>query len=147
MSKTVKQLNKLQADAHAFFVAFHDYHWNVKGLQFAQVHAYTEKAYDEMGELFDDMAERALQISGKAVTKAKDLIELSKDAPISVKDSYGVTEVLENVKKAYEYLVEEFKKLQEVAEAEGDDTTSNIAQDHYGDYEKRLWMLSSMLSK
>ena len=145
MSKTVKQLNKLQADAHALFVAFHDYHWNVKGLQFA--HAYTEEAYDEMGELFDDMAERALIIGGKAVTKTKDLIELSKDAPISVKDSYGVTEVLENVKKAYEYLVKEFKKLQEVAEAEGDDTTSNIAQDHYGEYEKRLWMLASMLSK
>ena len=133
MSKTVKQLNKLQADAHAFFVAFHDYHWNVKGLQFAQVHAYTEKAYAE--------------ICGKSVTKAKDLIELSKDAPISVKDSYSVSEVLEDVKKAYEYLGKEFKKLQEVAEEEGDDTTSNIAQDHYGDYEKRLWMLSSMLSK
>ena len=110
MSKVVKQLNKLQADAHALFIAFHDYHWNVKGLQFAQVHAYTEEAYDEMGELFDDMAERALMIGGKAVTKTKDLIE-------------------------------------EIAEAEGDDTTSNIAQDHYGEYEKRLWMLASMLSK
>ena len=116
-------------------------------MQFAQVHAYTEEAYDEMGELFDDMAERALMIGGKAVTKTKDLIELSKDAPVSVKDSYGVTEVLEDVKKAYEYLVKEFKKLQEIAEAEGDDTTSNIAQDHYGEYEKRLWMLASMLSK
>lgn len=147
MSKVVKQLNKLQADAHALFIAFHDYHWNVKGLQFAQVHAYTEEAYDEMGELFDDMAERALIIGGKAVTKTKDLIELSKDAPVSVKDGYGVIEVLENVKRAYEYLVKEFKKLQEIAEAEGDDTTSNIAQDHYGEYEKRLWMLASMLSK
>lgn len=147
MSKVVKQLNKLQADAHALFIAFHDYHWNVKGLQFAQVHAYTEEAYDEMGELFDDMAERALMIGGKAVTKTKDLIELSKDAPVSVKDSYGVIEVLENAKKAYEYLVKEFKKLQEIAEAEGDNTTSNIAQDHYGEYEKRLWMLASMLSK
>ena len=147
MSKVVKQLNKLQADAHALFIAFHDYHWNVKGLQFAQVHAYTEEAYDEMGKLFDDMAERALMIGGKAVTKTKDLIELSKDAPVSVKDSYGVIEVLENVKKAYEYLVKEFKELQEIAEAEGDDTTSNIAQDHYGEYEKRLWMLASMLSK
>lgn len=147
MSKVAKQLNKLQADAHALFIAFHDYHWNVKGLQFAQVHAYTEEAYDEMGELFDDMAERALMIGGKAVTKTKDLIELSKDAPVSVKDGYGVIEVLENVKKAYEYLVKEFKKLQEIAEAEGDDTTSNIAQDHYGEYEKRLWMLASMLSK
>ena len=147
MSKVVKQLNKLQADAHALFIAFHDYHWNVKGLQFAQVHAYTEEAYDEMGDLFDELAESALLIGGKAMTKTKDLIELSKDAPVSVKDGYGVIEVLENVKKAYEYLVKEFKKLQEIAEAEGDDTTSNIAQDHYGEYEKRLWMLASMLSK
>ncbi|MDD7323957.1 MAG: DNA starvation/stationary phase protection protein, partial [Campylobacter lanienae] len=32
MDAVVKQLNKIQAEAHAFYVAFHDYHWNVKGM-------------------------------------------------------------------------------------------------------------------
>lgn len=50
MKSVVAQLNKLQGEAHAFYIAFHDYHWNVKGLQFFAVHEYTQKAYEEMGE-------------------------------------------------------------------------------------------------
>ena len=42
MKNVVTQLNQLQADAHSLFVAFHDYHWNVKGLQFFSIHEYTE---------------------------------------------------------------------------------------------------------
>lgn len=29
-----KQLLQMQADAHHLWVKFHNYHWNVKGLQF-----------------------------------------------------------------------------------------------------------------
>ena len=48
MKNVVTQLNQLQADAHSLFIAFHDYHWNVQGLQFFSIHEYTEKAYDDM---------------------------------------------------------------------------------------------------
>ena len=48
MSKVVTQLNQIQADAHALFVKFHDYHWYVKGIQFFSVHEYTQKAYERL---------------------------------------------------------------------------------------------------
>ncbi|ANE33896.1 Dps family protein [Campylobacter hyointestinalis] len=146
MTNVVKQLNQIQADAHAFFIAFHDYHWNVKGLQFYAIHEYTEKAYEEMAELYDDTAERAIQIGGKAILKADELVKLGAKAPVLQKDSYTPTEVLEEIRKAYKYLVEEFKKLEEVAEKAGDTTTSNMAQDHYGDYEKKIWMINQTLA-
>ncbi|MBP3223940.1 MAG: DNA starvation/stationary phase protection protein [Campylobacter sp.] len=146
MSKVTKQLNQIQADAHALFVAFHAYHWNIKGLQFAPIHSYTEEAYDEFGVLFDDAAERVLQIGGKPVIKAEELIKLA-SAPIDLKDDYSAEEVLKNVKKAYEYLLKEFKKLAEIADEAGDIVTSNFAQDKLGGYEKRLWMLDAMLAK
>ncbi|CUU81556.1 starvation-inducible DNA-binding protein Dps [Campylobacter hyointestinalis] len=146
MTNVVKQLNQIQADAHAFFIAFHDYHWNVKGLQFYAIHEYTEKAYEEMAELYDDTAERAIQIGGKAILKADELVKLGAKAPVLQKDSYTPTEVLEEIRKAYKYLAEEFKKLEEVAEKAGDTTTSNIAQDHYGDYEKKIWMINQTLA-
>ena len=41
-----KKLNQIQADAHALYLAFHAYHWNVKGLTFYQIHAHTQKAYE-----------------------------------------------------------------------------------------------------
>ena len=145
MTNVVKQLNQIQADAHAFFIAFHDYHWNVKGLQFFSIHEYTEKAYEEMAELFDDVAERAIQIGGKAILKSEELVKLA-HAPVMQKDSYTAIEVIEQLRVAYKHLVEEFKKLEAAAEKAGDTTTANIAQDHYGSYEKKIWMINSTLA-
>ena len=54
--------------------------------------------------------------------------------------------MLKNVKKAYEHLVAELKKLEEVATKAGDTTTSNIAQDKYGELEKTLWMINQTLA-
>ncbi|MEE3704405.1 Dps family protein [Campylobacter sp. CX2-8023-23] len=145
MKKVVEQLNQLQADAHSLFVTFHDYHWNVKGLQFFSIHEYTEKEYDELAELFDEMAERAIQIGGKAITKADELLKVAKAPKIS-KDSYTPIEVIEALKAAFEYLVVEFKKLEDVAQKADDNTTAAIAQENYAKLEKKIWMLNATLA-
>ena len=126
MSKVVTQLNQIQADAHALFVKFHDYHWYVKGIQFFSVHEYTEKAYEDMAEIFDDVAERAIQLGGRAITKIEELNKLAHPKTDN-KDSYTPTEVLKGVLAEYEHLLGEFKKLEEVAEEAKDSTTVTIA--------------------
>ena len=144
MSKVISQLNKIQADAHALYVKFHDIHWNVKGIQFFSVHEYTEKAYDEMSEIFDAVAERAIMLGGKAVIKAEDLEKLTciKHEP---KDSYDTIEALKIVREDYKHLLSEFKKLDELAE--GDTTTQDYAQEQIANYEKAIWMLDATLGK
>ena len=62
MSKIVKQLKQIQADAHALYIKTHNYHWNVKGMDFFPVHSYTQKIYEEMSELYDDMAEKSFNL-------------------------------------------------------------------------------------
>lgn len=145
MKNVVTQLNQLQADAHSLFVAFHDYHWNVKGLQFFSIHEYTEKEYNELAELFDEMAERAIQLGGKAITKADELLKVAK-APVVSKDSYTPVEVIEALKDAFVYLLAEFKKLEEIAESAGDNTTVAIAQENYASLEKKIWMIKATLA-
>lgn len=54
--------------------------------------------------------------------------------------------MLKNVKKAYEYLLAEFKKLDEIAQKDGDTTTSNLAQDKVAQLEKMLWMLNQAIA-
>ena len=145
MSKVVTQLNQIQADAHALFIKFHDYHWNVKGIQFFSVHEYTEKAYEDMAEIFDDVAERAIQLGGKAVTKPEELNKLS-HPKIDNKGSYTPTEVLNGILGEYEHLLGEFKKLEEVADKAKDSTTVAMAQDKIAKYEKAIWMLKATLA-
>ncbi|EJP75170.1 MULTISPECIES: Dps family protein [Campylobacter] len=144
MSKVISQLNIIQADANALYIKFHDLHWNVKGIQFFSVHEYTEKAYEDMSEIFDDTAERAIMLGGKPVIKAEELNKLThiKHEP---KASYTPSEVLEIVLADYKHLLGEFKKLDKIAE--GDTTTQMYAQDQIGKYEKAIWMLSATLAK
>lgn len=144
MSKVIEQLNQIQADAHGLFVKFHDLHWHVKGIQFFSVHEYTEKAYEDMSEIFDDVAERAIMLGGRPVVSVD---ELAKKSHIKheVKQSYTPTEVLEIVLVEYKHLLEEFKKLDELAD--GDSTTQMYAQDQIAKYEKSIWMLNATLGK
>lgn len=146
MEKVIKQLNQLQADAHALYVAFHDYHWNVKGIHFFSVHEYTEKIYNEMSELFDELAERALQIGGKALTDLAEISAAGANVPRLKADSYTAIQVAEQSKAAYEYLTAGFRVLEKVASEAGDATSANMAQDYIADYEKKLWMLNASLA-
>ncbi|MBT0823723.1 DNA starvation/stationary phase protection protein [Campylobacter lari] len=139
-----KQLLQLQADAHSLWIKFHNYHWNVKGLQFFSIHEYTEKAYEEMAELFDDCAERALQLGEKAIVCPNTLLENAK-APKVQKDCFIPVEVLELIREDYKYLLAEFKKLNEEAEKASDTTTAAFAQENIAKYEKALWMLNSTI--
>lgn len=144
MSKVIEQLNQIQADAHGLFVKFHDLHWHVKGIQFFSVHEYTEKAYEDMSEIFDAVAERAIMLGGRPVVKADELVNKS-HVKYDSKPSYTPTEVLEMVLEDYKHLHAEFKKLDELAD--GDTTTQMYAQDQIAKFEKAIWMLSATLSK
>lgn len=139
-----KQLLQLQADAHSLWVKFHNYHWNVKGFQFFSIHEYTQKAYEEMAELFDSCAERVLQLKGKALVSGETLVKNAK-SPKTTKECFATTEVIELIKKDYEYLLNEFKKLNKESEKAGDTTTAAFAQENIAKYEKSLWMLESTL--
>lgn len=139
-----KQLLQLQADAHSLWIKFHNYHWNVKGLQFFSIHEYTEKAYEEMAELFDSCAERVLQLGEKAIVCPDKLLSETK-APKIQKDCFTPVEVLELIREDYKYLLSEFKKLNEVAEKASDITTAAFAQENIAKYEKTLWMLNSTI--
>lgn len=145
MSKVTEKLLQLQADTHSLWIRFHNYHWNVKGLQFWAIHSYTEEAYESLATLFDDIAERILQLKEKALVCPKAMSEKAKVAKID-KDCFSASEVLEFVREDYKYLLKEFKSLDEIASEAGDVSTSNLAQDKIAELEKSLWMLDSALA-
>jgi len=145
MSKVINQLHQLQADSHALYFKFHDYHWNVKGMHFFAVHEYTEKAYDQMSELFDELAERALQLGGKALTCQKMLLETAKCPTIS-QETYTAKDVITAVNEAYLYLKQAFIKLREYADEVDDFTTVGLAEDNIAELEKSIWMINCTLA-
>jgi starvation-inducible DNA-binding protein len=143
--KVVEQLKSIQADAIALFVKIHNYHWNIKGLQFASVHAYTEGLYDKVATIYDDTAERILQLGSKPVLTLDDIVKTTK-VKTEEGDSFDTKYVLDSIYKDFSYLLEEFKTLSKLADEEGDKATGAYADDQTKEFEKELWKLRQTLN-
>ncbi|MDR0407383.1 MAG: DNA starvation/stationary phase protection protein [Campylobacteraceae bacterium] len=143
--KVVGQLKSIQADAIALFVKIHNYHWNIKGLQFASVHSYTESLYDKVATIYDDTAERILQLDSKPVLTLDDIVKNTK-IKTEKGDSFDTKYVLENIYKDFSYLLEEFKILSKLADEEEDKATAAYADDQVKEFEKELWKLKQTLN-
>jgi starvation-inducible DNA-binding protein len=55
----VKILNLLLSDEYLLYTKTRNYHWNVTGPQFNDLHKFFEEQYTELNEVVDDVAERA----------------------------------------------------------------------------------------
>lgn len=139
----IEQLRAIQADAHALYIKVHNYHWNVQGLQFESIHKKTEAIYEAMSELFDDVAERVLQLGEKPYVTLKELAANSRVAE-ETRDRFTAADVVEGLMGDYEHLLGAFRKLAEAADEAGDPTTQALAEDQIAGLEKDLWMLRAM---
>jgi starvation-inducible DNA-binding protein len=52
-------LNTLLADEYLLYTKTRNYHWNVVGPQFNDLHKFFEAQYNELNEIVDDVAERS----------------------------------------------------------------------------------------
>src|SRR5947199_4528758 len=60
-------LNALLADEYMLYTKTRNYHWNVVGPQFNDLHKFFEGQYGELNEVIDDVAERARTLGGAAM--------------------------------------------------------------------------------
>jgi starvation-inducible DNA-binding protein len=63
----VLMLNTLLADEYLLYTKTRNYHWNVVGPQFNDLHAFFEAQYTELNDIVDEVAERARALGGNAI--------------------------------------------------------------------------------
>ena len=142
MENTIQMLNQIQADALMMFTKVHNYHWNVKGLQFYGIHQKTEEFYTYFGVMYDDLAERLLQLNVKPIVTLKGVMDKTKIKE-ETKDNFNVEYVVENLVKDFEYFLKMFKELSAVSEK--DTPTQAYSDEQIGHFQKELWMLKSLI--
>ena len=142
MSSVNEKLNQLVADSNVLFTKLHNYHWNIKGMQFYNVHAKTEELYDQVAVLYDDLAERLLQLGGTPVVTLKQILELSRIKEES-KNDFDTKYVVEKIVDDFKFLIKEFKELSSLSQ--NDSTTAAFADDKIAFLEKEVWMLKALL--
>ena len=58
----VSALRQLLADVQVYYTNLRDFHWNVQGTNFYNLHVEFERLYDGIATKADDIAERLLQL-------------------------------------------------------------------------------------
>lgn len=131
------------ASEYAFALKAQNFHWNVEGPSFPQLHELFEKIYVEVYSSIDTFAEqlRALQLYTPAslskfsmLTVVEDENEVLPDAAM-VQELYNDSEKMANI----------FKLTFAMAESAGDHGLSNFLADRQDAHKKHCWMLRSTL--
>jgi starvation-inducible DNA-binding protein len=143
-NKLIEMLNRNLSNLQVLYVKLHNYHWNVKGMNFKPIHEMTEAYYDYFAEQYDEVAERIVQLGGKPFATLQDYL---KNASVKEenKNVFDAKEVLNSVLADFEILNKEFKEISEVAGDSGDIPTANIADDNVAWLEKESWMIRASI--
>lgn len=145
MGKVADKLKAIQADALVFFVKTHNYHWNIKGMQFFPIHEYTQGVYESFATLYDDCAERVLQLGEKPIVTISDALKSARIKEESAVE-FDAKEVLKAIVAEYEFFLKEFQELSDLAESKKDKATMGFADGKIAELEKSLWMLKQTLA-
>jgi starvation-inducible DNA-binding protein len=135
-------LKRLLADSYTLYLQTHNFHWNVTGMQFRELHLMFEEQYTEMAIAVDDVAERIRTLGVAAPGTYKAFAELS-----SIKEVDGVPEAAEMVgllTKGHEQVVRTCREVLKIAQAADDESTASLVSDRMRLHEKTAWMLRAI---
>ncbi|MCK8462909.1 DNA starvation/stationary phase protection protein [Aliiroseovarius sp. S1339] len=133
----VDALAEVLNDTYALIIKTHTYHWNVTGPLFFAVHSLTEEQYDEMFAAADVIAERIRALGQLASVKVSDTDK-------SANEALSAVQMINDLLADHETLTERARALVEIAEAENDPATADLATERAAFHEKTAWMLRSL---
>jgi starvation-inducible DNA-binding protein len=140
--KIAEGLKHLLADSYTLYLQTHNFHWNVEGPQFRDLHLMFEEHYTELAIAVDDVAERIRTLDVPAPGTYKELARLS-----SIKEVEGVPDgktMVDLLKQGHEQVVKTCREVLKLAQAAGDESTSALASDRMRIHEKTAWMLRAL---
>jgi len=145
MANLEKKLNLYVADLMVAYTKLHNVHWYVQGKQFHRMHVLFEGYYDKVTEDMDAVAERMLQLGFKPVASLKGALEIAKIEERNEEYAKDI-DLVQIVKKDFDYLLKMTLEVKEEAEKAGDDPTVDMMNEFTAYYQKELWMLNSTLA-
>jgi starvation-inducible DNA-binding protein len=138
-------LSRVLADTYTLYLRTHNYHWNVTGPQFNDLHAMFMTQYTELWNSVDLIAERIRSLGHFAPGSYRSFSELS-----SIKEEESVppaTKMLENLLAGHETVARTCRAAFPAAEKASDQPTMDLLTQRLQVHEKTAWMLRSILAR
>jgi starvation-inducible DNA-binding protein len=138
-------LNTLLADEYLLYTKTRNYHWNVVGPQFNDLHKFFEVQYNELNGFVDDIAERARTLGGRAFGSLAEFAQHArlKEEPGAVPDARTM---LANLLGDHEAIIRSLREdIEAAADRHHDAGTNDFLTGLMESHEKMAWMLRAFL--
>ncbi|HXH32285.1 MAG TPA: Dps family protein [Bacteriovoracaceae bacterium] len=137
-------LSKLLADSYLLYLKTQNYHWNVTGSMFHQLHTLFETQYREQAESIDEIAERIRALGEFAPGSFTSFTKVA-----SIKEETSVPtaeEMIQNLVHGNECVVTTAREIIALTDECEDDVTADLMVERMQVHEKNAWMLRSMIA-
>ena len=138
-------LRTIVANAMVLFIKLNTIHYLIKGLSFREVHKKTERYYEYMKAIYDELNERLVQMEDRPIKSLDCLSKYRYMIQDFVDDSC-------NTIKAYECIYEDFKVMSSLICKEldrikktDDVVTEDILIEYKKWFSKEIWMLKATI--
>ena len=136
-------LKALLADSYTLYLQTHNFHWNVTGPQFRELHLMFEEHYTELAVAVDDIAERIRTLGEPAPGTYKAFAQLSSIAEVD--EIPEAREMVSILTCGHEQVVKTCRKALVAAQEADDESSASLISDRMRVHEKTAWMLRAML--
>lgn len=145
VTAVTKQLNTLLSCYHVYYQNLRNFHWNVEGSNFFELHEKFEQMYDDAKLKIDEIAERILTLRQRPVSNFSEYLELSKvkEAGKVIADDKMIEVLLEN----HKVLISHMRELLKVADESEDEGTIDMIGGFLSELEKASWMLDAWVAR
>ena len=134
-----EELKKLLADTYALYLQTQNFHWNVTGPHFRQLHLRFAEQYGQLAEAVDGIAERIRSLDLAAPATFKVFAQLK-----SLEDVDGVPtsdEMVCTLAENHQKVIKTARNTLAVAEQVADEATADMVTGRLDEHEKTAWML------
>ena len=139
---TADGLKKLLADSYTLYLQTHNFHWNVTGPQFRELHLMFEEHYTELAIAVDDIAERIRTLGVISPGTYKAFAELSSIEEVEdIPDGRKMVDILT---QGHEAVVRTSREVLKIAQDADDESTAALVSDRMRVHEKTAWMLRAL---
>lgn len=140
-------LGALLADEHVLYIKTRNYHWNVTGPQFNDLHKFFESQYDQIEESIDDIAERIRSLGGQAPATMTEFLKLARIKEVPGEKPNARSMVMSLVTD-HESIIRILRAdLVTCGEKHGDAGTNDFLTGLMESHEKMAWMLRAFVAE
>jgi starvation-inducible DNA-binding protein len=145
VANTAKALNQLLANYQVYYQNLRNFHWNITGESFFDLHEKFEELYEDARLKIDEIAERLLTLRLRPMSNMSDYLDAAhiKEAGKILDENKMVSNILEN----HRILIADMRTIISSAGKIEDEGTIDMIGGFLSAMEKKSWMLDAWLTR